>query len=86
MKLGKLLKERGGLGLGNGNGNGKELKRKDLPSRSSTASSNQNPRLNSKSENCSSVKVIKQKHCEYYSFKFSVIKLSELVREDELSF
>ncbi|XWS33476.1 hypothetical protein CRYUN_Cryun22dG0086700 [Craigia yunnanensis] len=45
VKLGKLLKERGGLGI--------ELKRKDLPS----TASNLNPKLNSKSENCSSVKV-----------------------------
>ncbi|XP_022752067.1 uncharacterized protein LOC111300715 [Durio zibethinus] len=47
VKLGKLLKERGGLGLG------MELKRKDLPS----TASNLNPKLNSKSENCSSIKV-----------------------------
>ncbi|XWS41754.1 hypothetical protein CRYUN_Cryun17cG0110600 [Craigia yunnanensis] len=49
VKLGKLLKERGGVGLG------MELKRKDLPT-----ASNLNPKLNSKSDNCSSVKVIKQ--------------------------
>ena len=62
VKLGKLLKERG-LGLG------MELNRKDLP----TTASNLNPKLNSKSENCSSVKVIKQNSdCEYYSFKFPV--------------
>ncbi|XWS45127.1 hypothetical protein CRYUN_Cryun15aG0110300 [Craigia yunnanensis] len=63
VKLGKLLKERG-LGLG------MELKRKDLPS----TASNLNPKLNSKSENCSSIKVIKQnsKDSEYYSFKFPV--------------
>ncbi|XP_022740369.1 uncharacterized protein LOC111292320 [Durio zibethinus] len=42
VKLGKLLKQ-GGLGM--------DLKRKDLP-----AASNSNPKLNSKSENCSSVK------------------------------
>ncbi|XVE82949.1 hypothetical protein DITRI_Ditri16bG0046200 [Diplodiscus trichospermus] len=47
VKLGKLLKENGGLGLG------MELKRKDLPS----TASNLKPKLNSKSENCSSVKV-----------------------------
>ncbi|XP_021273925.1 uncharacterized protein LOC110409035 [Herrania umbratica] len=45
VKLGKLLKERG-LGLG------MDLKRKDL-----AAASNLNPKLNSKTENCSSVKV-----------------------------
>ncbi|XVE86981.1 hypothetical protein DITRI_Ditri18aG0079300 [Diplodiscus trichospermus] len=44
MKLGKLLKESGGLGM--------ELKRKDLPS-----ASNLNRKLNLKSENCSSAKV-----------------------------
>ncbi|XWS29692.1 hypothetical protein CRYUN_Cryun24cG0051900 [Craigia yunnanensis] len=49
VKLGKLLKERGGVGLG------MELKRKDLPT-----ASNLKPKLNSKSDNCSSVKVIKQ--------------------------
>ncbi|XVF17507.1 hypothetical protein REPUB_Repub10bG0128800 [Reevesia pubescens] len=50
VKLGKLLKERG-LGL-----EGMELKRKDhLPC---TNASNQNPKLNSKSESCSSVKEV----------------------------
>ena len=49
VKLGKLLKERGGVGLG------MELNRKALPT-----ASNLNPELNSKSENCSSVTVIKQ--------------------------
>ncbi|KAE8715744.1 amino-acid acetyltransferase-like [Hibiscus syriacus] len=47
VKLGKLLKENGGLGLG------VELKRKDLP----RTASNMNPKLNSKPEKNSDVKV-----------------------------
>ncbi|KAK8544279.1 hypothetical protein V6N13_034641 [Hibiscus sabdariffa] len=47
VKLGKLLKENGGLGLGMG------LKRKDLP----TTASNMNQKLNTKSDNGSDVKV-----------------------------
>ncbi|MBA0803239.1 hypothetical protein Gohar_013477, partial [Gossypium harknessii] len=43
-KLGKLLKERGGIGVG------MELKRKDLPN-----ASDLKPKLNPKSGNCSSV-------------------------------
>ncbi|KAK8673083.1 hypothetical protein V6N13_111439 [Hibiscus sabdariffa] len=47
VKLGKLLKENGGLGLG------MELKRRDLP----RTASNVNRKLNSKSDNNSDVKV-----------------------------
>ncbi|KAK8270893.1 hypothetical protein V6Z12_D11G227400 [Gossypium hirsutum] len=48
-KLGKLLKERGGIGVG------MELKRKDLPN-----ASDLKPKLNPKSGNCSSVIKVKQ--------------------------
>lgn len=62
VKLGKLLKERG-LGLG------MELKRKDL-----AAASNLNPKLNSKTENCSSVKVnetkLKTSRLNYFFLSF----------------
>ncbi|GMI68016.1 hypothetical protein like AT5G67620 [Hibiscus trionum] len=50
VKLGKLLKENGGLGLG------MELKRRNLP----TPASNTNHKQNSKSDNTSDVKVEQQ--------------------------
>lgn len=67
-KLGKLLKERGGIGVG------MELKREDLPN-----ASDLKPKLNPKSGNCSSViKVIintknkAQSDFEHCCFKFRV--------------